>query len=69
MKKILVLAALAFALVAGTAAVMTVPSQPAMADGGGNCRHHDRSATDQREGKSDVTMSANLPWGVCREQA
>ena len=39
MKKIVVLAALAFALVAGTVTVMTVHPQPAMADCGGssNC--------------------------------
>ncbi len=38
MKKIIVLVALAFALVAGTTAVMTVHSHPAYADcSGGNC--------------------------------
>ena len=36
MKKIVALAALAFALVAGTATVVIVHPQPAMADGG-NC--------------------------------
>ncbi len=36
MKKVLFVAALAFALFAGTAVVMTVDSQPAMADGSCN---------------------------------
>lgn len=37
MKKIIALALLAFALVAGTAVVMTVQPQSALADGSGGC--------------------------------
>jgi hypothetical protein len=40
MKKVLVFVALAFALVAGSTAVMTVHPQQAMADGDGNGGGH-----------------------------